>query len=369
MEYQHQDQELRLSVIIKNARDYFFYLLKRSWLIAIAALIVGAIMYYIDASKPLVYKANLKFMLADDGSDGGGDPISGMLGQFGLGGGNGGGANLKKIEALLTTQQIIKKTLFTKVEIDGKEDFLANHYIDQFNLHQQWAERGEEKLVGFYFENGDFENFDRKNHSISNSIYSQVAKFTQNGELEKAHLTSKFDDTGTDIVDLHFTSTSEEYSLVFLNTLYEVLSDFYVSKSIAKQQQSYKMAKKRADSLKTILAQTQYRLANFKDTNRGLFKNQSRVKMEDMERESYRLQGLYSEAARNLEGTKIALQSKKPFITAIDLPLYPLPAIKGKPMKALKLGLVFGASLMLVFLIAWKFLKDVLDKERMIIND
>jgi len=362
MEYQHQDQELKLSVIIKNAKEYFWYLLKLIWLIVIAGLILGAVLYYIDKSKPLVHKASLKFMLADDGAQGG-DPLSGMLGQFGLGGGGKKGANLSKMQALLTTQKIIKKTMFETVKMGGKDDFLANHYIDKFKLHDTWAERGQERLAGFYFKSSDFENFDRQNHSISNFIYAQIAKFTLNGDLEAAHLTSRFDDSGTDIVDLHFTSTSDEYSLVFLTTLYDVLSHFYVSKSIAKQEDNYKMAKKRADSLKTALDRTHYQIANFKDTNRGLFKNKSRLKIEDLERESYRLKALFTEAARNFEVTKIALQSKTPFITPIDMPLYPISAIGGQPWKRAKFGFGVGAFLMVAFLIAWKFLRDILKKE------
>lgn len=365
MEYQHKDQELKLSVILKNAKEYAIYLIKRSPLIIVAAVLVGAIMYFIDSRKPVVYTASLKFMLADDGNSNPGNPISGMLGQFGLGGGSKAGANLNKMQALLTTQKIIKKTMFETVEMDGKKDFLANHYIDKFKLHDMWAERGQDNLTNFYFKSGDFENFDRENHSIANYVFKQIAKFTLNGDLEKAHLQSKFDDTGADIIDLHFTSTSEVYSLVFLNTLYTILSDFYVSKSIGKQEDNYKMAKKRADSLKTALDQTQYRLANYKDTNRGIFKNQSRVKIEDLERETFRLQGLYTEAARNFEVTKIALQSKTPFITSIDMPLYPLGSQRGTPMKKLKLGLLVGAFLMIAFLIAWKFLRDVLEKERL----
>lgn len=361
--HQHHDQELKLSVLLKSFKEYLIYLLKRIWLIAAVALLFGAVLYFIDSKKPVLYKASLKFMLADESMDGG-NPLSGMLGQFGFGGGKG-GTNLNKMQALLTTRKIIKKTLFQKTKIGGKEDYLANHYIDVFKMQEQWIENGSDDLANFYFKDDDFENFDRLNNSIANGIFAQVASFTLNGDLERAHLTSRFDDSGTDIVDLYFTSTSEEYSLEFLNVLYKVLSEFYISKSIAKHEATYKITKKRADSLKNAITQTQYRLANYKDTNRGIFKNKSKIKIEDLQRESYRLQGLYAEAARNLEGAKFALQSKTPFITPIDMPLYPLGAIRGNPRKALTMGLIVGGALTALLLIAWKFFRDILRKEEM----
>ncbi len=366
MEHQHQDQELKLTTIFKVGKEYFFHFvnLKRIALILFAGLLLGGILYFLETRKPLVYTASLKFMLADEGTEGV-NPLSGMLGQFGLGGGAGGGANLKRMKALLTTQKIIKKTMFTTIEMDGKKDFLANHYIDKFKLHEMWAEREQDDLVGFYFKSSDFERFDRENHSISNHIYSQIAKNTLNGNLEKPHLSSEFNDEGTNIVDLKFTSTSENYSLVFLTTLYDILSDFYVSKSIAKQDENYKMSKKRVDSLKAILDKNQYQIANFKDTNRGIFKNQSRLKIEELENEAYRLKGLYSVAANNFEMSKIALQSKTPFITPIDMPLYPLATVRGTPTKRLKLGAPLGAAIMIFLLGAQKFIVDTLEKERL----
>lgn len=369
MEHQHNDQELKLIVILKHGKAYGIFLLKCLPLIIGAALLAGGIVYYMESKKPRVYTASLKFMLAEDNANPG-NPLSGMLGQFGLGGGNKASANLNKMKALLTTQKIIKTTMFEKVNINGKDDFLANHYIDIFNLHDTWKERKQDHLANFYFKSGDFEKFDRETNRISNFVYKQIASFTLNGDLEKGHLQSKFDDTGTEIVDLYFTSTSEIYSFNFLITLYKILSDFYISKTIVKQDDNFKMAKKRVDSLKSALASNQYQLASYKDKNRGIFKNQSRLKIDELDRESYRLQSLFAEAARNFEIAKMALQSKTPFITAIDMPHYPLGSKTGDPKwRPLKFGLPVGAFLMTAFLIAFKFFRDMYKKELEIVKE
>ncbi len=361
MEENKYNNELTLTEIINFAKDYFKTFLKFSPLIALAGLLLGGYFYYKEISKPYVYTASLKFMLNTDESSGGG----GLLGQFGgLLGSTSDDPNLKRMEGLMKTKKIIKTVLFTKVKLNGKEDFLANHYIDEFKMHDTWKEAENEKLANFYFTSTDFENFDRLNNGISNGIHNKIVNFTEDGELMAAHLRSEFDDSGSGIIDVWFSSSSEAFSYQFLKTFFDVLSNYYVERTIEKQRSTFNLVRQRTDSLKKALASKEYQIANFKDSNKGIFRSKSLLNINDLQRESNFLSTMYAQSLNSLESARLALQVQTPYINALEEPMYPIGKSTKKERRKAILGAFIGCILMTIVVLGIKLIRYVLDKER-----
>jgi hypothetical protein len=81
-----------------------------------------------------LYPATITFNVDED--EGGGNAgLTGILGQFGLGSVRPSRYNLDKIMALSKSRRVIQESLFSKVIVNGKEDYLANHLLNEYKLN------------------------------------------------------------------------------------------------------------------------------------------------------------------------------------------------------------------------------------------
>jgi len=78
-----------------------------------------------------VYTATITFNVDED-EGGGNSGLTGILGQFGLGSVKPSRYNLDKILALSKSRRVIQESLFSKVIVNGKEDYLANHLLNEY---------------------------------------------------------------------------------------------------------------------------------------------------------------------------------------------------------------------------------------------
>jgi len=65
--------------IIRVAKSYAIFFLKRSWLILLVALALGAYRAYTVFHTAAIYSAGLTFTLYEEGSGGGGGALSGLV--------------------------------------------------------------------------------------------------------------------------------------------------------------------------------------------------------------------------------------------------------------------------------------------------
>lgn len=342
-------REVPLRSLIIQVGDYLREFWKNKVLVVIITglvLIAAVINIYVS---PPYYVAELTFMLNEEDEGGG---ASALLGQFGLGGGSAGDINLNKIIELAKSRKIIGTVLFQKRKLGGSDDFLANHIIDLYDLHENWEDSG--ALKGLKFSHGEIDSFSVAENAAFKILHQM---FVRGGIM------SLKSDEMTKIFSLNMKTLNENLSIYCSDLLFENLETFYVEKSVNKQRATYAKLKQRADSLDKVLTNKQLALLRFEDNNRSLGLRQYEIGRLKLEGEIQKLIGNYGESFKQLTIAEYNLQNETPFISTIDEPIKPLKREDLKYEKELPLALAAGLILSFIIIALRKTYRDVMNEK------
>lgn len=359
----HNDDEITLKELILKIKEFYQEAMKHWFLILVSGTIIGLFMGYKAYKSKLEYNAQLTFMVNDDEGGGMMGSLGGLLGTFGLGGGGGGSYNLDKILELSKTRKIGEKVLFNKVNIDGNNDYLANHIINYKDTIGEW---GAKPFYNFWSPESKVKNFRFKADSIpafskiENSVLKSVHGIVVGGEKTPGILSSSYaEETG--ILRIKVNSGNEEISYHLCKLYYNELSKYYIDKTIEKQKFTFEIINAKNDSVQLALKNAQYALANFKDTNQNLFTKKDNLSEIRLAQEVQKLGIMYGETAKNLEIADFSLKNKTPFMQEIDAPLLPLKGTKSSTFRSLIMGGFLGAFLCIGFVFMRKIYRDTMD--------
>lgn len=345
-EYYHKD-EITLKELFIKIGDFTCEIKKQWKLVLTISLIFTGLFVLNSWLTPKVYPAKLTFMLDEEGGGGGGG-LS-LLGDFGLGGQ---AVNVNRMIDIANSRKILTKVLFKKVDIGNKSDFIANHIIRVVNLHDDWEDS--KKLNSFLFTNPEIDSFGIAENLALKSIHTRFTK-------QSGGIMTLVRDELSGILTLTITTQNANLSLKTSLVFYEELQNYYVKKSITKEQESYDLLKNRTDSIQIVMDEKQRALLRFEDRNRGLG-------LREYENRRYRLEGelrtlslTFAETYKRFQIAEYNLQNDKPFISAIDKPILPLYPAPNSKLKAGILGAITGLFLVLFFIISRKFYQDVME--------
>lgn len=348
-----EEDEITLKELILTIRSYIDELIRNWKLIFVITIPFIIFFFYKAITTPVVYPASLTFMINQD--DGGGlGGMSAILGQFGFGGGGRGKNNLDKILELAKSRNIIHKAVFEEIVIESKADYMANHLIRLYDFHEEWQD-DTTGLAGFYFSHDSIPGFDRAALSALKRVYSKVVGSENvNGILKTGYAENSA------IMHIDVESISEDLSVELCNLLYSHLSDFYIYKTIEKQKQTFDVMFEKVDSIKQVMSETEYSLAKFLDSNRGLLNNKDRLTELRLQRDVRVLNEAYAASLKNFEIADFTLKNKTPFIQLIDKPFAPLRKVKVSKLRSLLMGGILGVILASLFVIIRKIYKTAL---------
>jgi hypothetical protein len=325
-------QEKNSITEIINQIKYLWNIFISHWIIIISISIIlatGGLLYSIF-SKPN-FIGTLEFALDEDANNSMGS-LGSLASQFGLslGGDNSGlfGKSDNIIE-LFQTRNIISKVLLTEVTINNKKKLLINHYIDFNNLMAKWKSDDKLKDLGYFQPNT--KNLSRLQDSVITLIYQDITENLM--DVSKPN-------KKTNIISVTITSKDEQFSKLFVENISKVVSDFYINYKTKKAKDNISILQNRADSVKNILYQKEYELANFKDKNQNLIKNESYLTQARLQRDVEILDIMNSEIIKNLELAKLTLLHNTPLIQIVDNPVLPLERKKLRKKYGI---LIFGA--------------------------
>ena len=359
--YGNPNDELSLGEIIQVVIDYFYEVI-RYWFI-IPLFIIPPLLYFaIPAYQDIpTYSANSTFMLNDD-SAGDITGIGGLLGSLGLGGGKRGESNLQKVLQLFESRRIVEATLFSKTEINGNSDFFANFVIDQYGFHNIIEESGKAthllELEDFRFNHSKLDSFSNVEKTVLAILYKKVSGDPAAG-LEPM-IDSELDEI-SGIMKLSVTSRTEALTIKMLETFYQQLSDYYINKTVEKQQKLKNIVQLKKDSIEMELLNAEYKLADFEDSNRNLVTVKGELKRTKLRRKERILTSMYMQIVANLEKADFALRQKTPYVQIIDPPKTPIFPAKKSLVRGILMGLVLGLGLGVVFLVLRKLVRDALN--------
>ncbi len=252
------------------------------------------------------FSAKLTFMINQEAND---PSAVGAIssGQIGLGSGGLSPLtfNPEKIRQLSRTNKLITSTLFQKVIIDGKEDYLINHFITI-------------KKLGYG--DGYFKNF----VSVDSFSVEQVSALGYVQSLVRGeNFSLNYDESKIFSI---VTSTSNEQLTYNLGiAFYKTLSEFYIQKTTERARLTYDFLKFRLDSIKKELYAVEYKIGQFADQNHNLALATPLIENErNLKRREF-LTGMFYSTTQNFEAAKVNVQNETPIFQIIDKPYYPLP--------------------------------------------
>ncbi len=346
------EDELTLKQVIELGRDYFYELL-RSWKIIIL-IVVPFVLYFLISAivKPVTFNASLTFMVNED--EGGGGGMSQIFNTFGLPGIASGKNNLDKILELARSRRIIQNVIFNKISIDNNEDYIANHIINIYDFHKKWK-NDTTGLKNYLFVKDSFPLFTRTDNAALKRVYHTVI----GSKGVKGLLTTSYSDE-TGIMEFIMDTENEKLSIEFSKILYDRVLEFYVKKTIEKQQQTYDIMRLKMDTILQEMSSGEYQLANFRDRNLGLWSDMDKLKGAQLKRDVQVLNERYVVLLKNLEIADFTLKNKVPFVQLIDEPIAPIqPEVESKII-AILIGGFVGGFVAIGFVIIRKIFRDAL---------
>jgi uncharacterized protein involved in exopolysaccharide biosynthesis len=354
---EYQDDEISLKELILKLQEFWYELWRNWWLILIVCIPFLSIYLYQHFTFEKDYTANLTFMVNEDegGSAGG---VAGVLGSFGLGGGRG-DYNLEKMLSLLKSRKIIQNVLFEKLTLNNKSDYFANHFIEIEDLHTTWSKSNSTiDLSNFMYSNGNISEFNLEEKYALKTIHNSFIGNSDRG-ISPLLGSSIVEETG--IMSLNFKSKSEAFSIQVLKKLFDHLSEYYVEKTIEKQQNTYNIVAVKADSLQAELRSAEYSLANFMDKNRGLYNRKDQLEQLRFEAKVKMLSTAYGKVIEQKEIAEFSLNDQTPVVQVIDYPISPIEPSKSSLIKSTLLALFLGGFIASIFIIGRKIIRDALE--------
>ena len=352
----YQDDEITLKELILRIREFSKELWNRKlWIFLISLLTAGLFLGKAYVGKT-TYTAGISFMVTENSSS-----EQGVNSPFG---------DLEysriennKITELARSGRIIHRVLLSKAVINNRNDYLANHLINVYYLHKEWSE---EPLVpeyqslhlkDFYFTRDSIEAFSQKELRALSILQQLVAG---NNLLGKKGITSVSFNDDTDLFRLSVVAEEETLSMRLIESIYEVLRNFYVDETIGRPQRTFDLISTQTDSLRRELGSKEGQLAGANDKNRGVYSTRSSLYLNKLTREVSLLDQEYSESLRNQKKLELLLSQETPEFQIIDRTFFPTKNAPSK-IKNLILGGFLGGFLACLYFLGRKVLRDAMN--------
>ncbi|MEM9888962.1 MAG: GNVR domain-containing protein [Bacteroidota bacterium] len=349
-----ENDEITLKDLILKFKEYVLQIFRSWWIVGIFILIMAFIMYLRARLSETSYIAQVTFMVSGGGGSENVNPLSGLLGQVGIGGGSGAGdTNPIKVIQLSQSLKIMGRILFSDVEVMGKKDYVANHLIEYYDYKEKWDD---EKLKDFSFQHPKIDSFNR----LENRVLKQL-HFRLRGTGSEPALIALSCDEDSGIYTMTANTLAEDLSIQIAKKAYETLSSYYTARRIEPQKKRYDAIKTRLDSVSKVLKNLDYRVARSQDQSFGLPDRTSNIEGERLQREQQIAILTYGEIRKNLEVADYALRSSKPFFQVVDDAMSPAQRVKPSTTTAIILGIILGAFLGILFVVLRKLVMDALN--------
>lgn len=329
------NQEITAKQLILNTRNWFAYFLGYWKTICVVGFLGGIIGLSIGFISKKKYIAETTFALEEKG---------GMLGayasiasQFGvdLGKNEGGVFAGDNIIELIKSNTILRKTLLTKVDINGTTDYMLNTYLTSYGMQDDLVEKGIE------FKPADTNAFNQEQDSVLLQVVTKIKK----GQLQVDKIDKKLT-----IYRVQFKSKHELFSKIFTQQLVQNVSEYYVEIKTQKSRGNVNLLQNRLDSVKTALDAEMYGAAISQDQNQNLARMQASIPMAKKKMNVEILMTMYGELLKNLELAKLMLSKDEPLVQVIDTPILPLRFEKAGKLTSAIIGGILGGFLSLLVL-------------------
>ncbi|TRU02523.1 MAG: lipopolysaccharide biosynthesis protein [Microcystis aeruginosa Ma_AC_P_19900807_S300] len=344
--------ELSFRDILEICKDWIGYF-KSKWIIIVVCVMIGVSIGILKAvQSEYSYKANLSFVLEEEGGSGGLGGALGLASQLGVdigGGGAKGVFNSFNLLELMKSRNVVEKALLTMVIRNNRKTTLADAFLDIYKWKSVSGDNSSMKKLTSFLETNP-EQFTIIHDSIISSIHKK---------LLKGIVTITPRDKKGGIIDVNVISPDELFSKQFAEALVNVVSSFYIETKTKKTMSNVLILQKQVDSVRFELNRALGGVAETLDATYNLNPAMSKTRMPSQKRQIdvTANTAILTELVKNLELAKITLRRETPLMQIVDSPILPLDKIKLGKTKGALIGLFSGLFLSIFYLTGFRLYK------------
>jgi hypothetical protein len=346
----NNNDEISLRDLILKIKEMWKYLLSKWVTIVIVGVLSASLGLVYSLVKKTEYKAMLSFSVIEKSSSGGG--LSALAGQFGFTISSSGeevfsGSNM--IE-LLQSRNLIERTLLSEVEPNGKRCRLIEYYRE---LNPPKDKDLISKSISYPLgvDRGDFTR-------VQDSLL-----YALNQKITTKKLVIDKQKKDVNIINISFINRDELFAKLFTEKLISIVSEFYIQTKTKNIKGNLEMMEGRADSIRKEYEQALSDQAIYSDQNMNPARMSVMVERQKIQTKIQLTGTTYAELVKNIEILKLDLAQQTPLIQVIDAPIMPLEEERVGKAKGIVLGGFLGGFLIVVWLLAVYFYKQIMQEQ------
>jgi hypothetical protein len=212
------------------------------------------------------------------------------------------------------SRPVLEQTLLSRVEVEGKQEILANLFLDSCMV-ESW--RQEPAMDQFRFVRSGPEPSAGTRRRVLNKLIAETAEST---EIEFIGRKSSF-------ISITAQLPNEFVASLWLNTLISTIEKLYAGKKTEKMTAELLMLQQRADSAGKALSETELDMTRKIGHNLQVFRPEAKAAASIKAREVSYLRELYAEALTDVDNMQISLIESTPMFTIIEDVKVPLETI------------------------------------------
>lgn len=333
------ESEITIENLVQNFKKWFFFILKKWWLITIIGSIGAVLGFWYASTDRAKYESRLTFALDDGGAESGGG-ASGLAAQLGLtiGGGNNffSGENILEI---MKSRRIVENVLLTADTIEGKNATLIEHFYN-FKKDPKDTETLLTKM-NVHFPVGE----DRNKFTY---LQDSILLITAN-EFSTKYISAQKPERKLDIYEVKVTSLNEQFTKIFTDCIVQETTDFYTELRIKKSKTTLDILEQRVATMKGNLSHSITAYSSIQDANLNPAFAAARAPLQKQQADMQVYGAAYGEMFKNLEVARFQYLKEIPLLQIIDNADYPMVRIKmSKLITAIKGGLLFTFLIILL---------------------
>jgi uncharacterized protein involved in exopolysaccharide biosynthesis len=327
-----ENQEINLQELYFKLKSLFRLIFKNKFVFILIIISFVAIGYQLRAKAK--YEASTSIYV----SSGKGGGIMSLAASFGVG--SQGGITNDEISGIAQSQDIKNHVLRQQAKINGKDDYMINHFIKYLKLDVVWKEKKQHLL------NLDF----NIKGQTQDSLYIILSR-----HLDKI-INVNQGPTGDVIITI--TSKNEGFSFHTNKFMITYLKDFFKKLETNSDKNIIKILKSKKDSIQNELYLVESEYALVFDKNVNVVKSRGHIKMKQLERKLLILNSLQGEIVKNLELTEYNYASYTMPLKCIDEPKFPLK----RTQQSFIINVIISTILGFIFAFAIVILRHLIKK-------
>ena len=233
--------------------------------IVLATLLSTALVFLLKKDGT-IYTGNTRFILQEK-SGGNMSGVGGLLGSFGLGGGQ--SENFERLLAFVKTQRIQQDILMSSYRTKSDATTFGDALIASYKL--------EEELESLNLKDFSFTEQEKSASSDDFKIASaRLGKIITGADGIEGLVNISYDRKSF-IIDIVAMTKDEDLTIGLLNATYSSLENFYSQDMAPGQEKNLNLIREKKDSLERDIRSKELTLAKLKDKTRGLILNQDKT--------------------------------------------------------------------------------------------